>query len=108
MSMPIACSLSGPERRERQQTVIAELRSHIRRVTERSDGYALDLAVGDEAIAAAITFIELERRCCPFLRFALTIDANEPLVELALTGGPGARDFLSPWLAPHIAATSGG
>ena len=55
MSIPVACSLSEPERRERRQTVIAELRHHIRQVTERADGYALDLAPSDEAIVAATT-----------------------------------------------------
>jgi hypothetical protein len=99
MSIPIACSLSEPELRERRSTVIAELRSHVRQVTERADGYALDLAPSDEAIVAATTFIRLERRCCPFLRFTLTSEPGEAGVVLALTGGPGVRDFLSSWLA---------
>ena len=99
MSIPIACRLSEPELRERQATVIAELRGHVRQVTERADGLALDLAPTDEAIVAATTFIRLERRCCPFLRFTLTSEPGEARVVLALTGGPGVRDFLSPWLA---------
>ena len=65
----------------------------------RADGYALDLAPSDEAIVAATTFIQLERRCCPFLRFTLTSEPGEASVELTLTGGPGVRHFLSPWLA---------
>jgi hypothetical protein len=99
MSIPIACRLSEPELRARQATVIAELRGHVRHVTERADGLALDLAPTDEAIVAATTFIRLERRCCPFLRFTLTSEPGEARVVLALTGGPGVRDFLSSWLA---------
>ena len=102
MSIPVACSLSGPELRERQRTVIAELRGHVRQVTEHEDGYALDLSPSDEAIAAATAFIRLERRCCPFLRFTLTIEPGDAHVVLTLTGGPGVRDFLSPWRALRV------
>ena len=102
MSIPVACSLSGSELRERQRTVIAELRGHVRHVTEREDGYALDLTPSDEAIAAASTFIRLERRCCPFLRFALTIEPGDAHVVLTLTGDPGVRDFLSSWRALRV------
>jgi hypothetical protein len=108
MSIPIACSLSESELRERQRTVIDELRSHVRQVIERPDGYALDLTPTDEAIVAATTFIRLERRCCPFLRFTLTIEPGDAQVVLALTGDPGVRDFLAPWGALPVAAPSGG
>jgi hypothetical protein len=99
VTIPIACSLTGPERRERARTVLATLRAHTRHVTERSDGYALELTTTDEAIAAATALIQLERRCCPFLRFTLTVEPAGGAVELALTGAPGAREFLSTWLA---------
>jgi hypothetical protein len=98
--VPIACTLSGPELRERERTVLAELRAHTRRVSERPDGYALALATSDEALAAAAAVIRLERRCCPFLRFTLTVEPGDGVVELALTGGPGVRELLSTWLAP--------
>ena len=94
-NVPIACSLSAPELRERRRTVLAELRAHVQRVRELPDGYALDLATSDDALAAATTMIRLERRCCPFLRFTLTVEPADAAIEVALTGGPGAREFLS-------------
>lgn len=102
--IPIACTLAGPELRERERTVLAELRAHTRRVSERPDGYALSLAASDEALAAAAAVIRLERRCCAFLRFTLTVEAGDGRVELALTGAPGVREFLSTWLAPDDTA----
>ena len=98
--LPIACSLSGPERRERKATTLAALRAHVRQIEARPDGYALELAMSDEAIADATALIQLERRCCPFLRFALTVEPGDDVVRLSLTGRPGTREFLSAWLEP--------
>ena len=99
--IPIACTLSGPEMRERERTVLAGLRAHTRAIREQPDGYVLDLETSDDALAAAAKMIALERRCCPFLRFTLTVEPGEAAIELALTGAPGTREFLSSWLAAH-------
>jgi hypothetical protein len=96
---PIACTLSEPELREREQTVLAAFRTHVRSVVARADGYALELAPSDEAIAAAATLIRVERRCCRFVRFALTVEPDGGRVELILTGPAGTREFLAAWLA---------
>ena len=66
----------------------------------RDDGYALELTPSDDAIAAAMALIQVERRCCPFLRFTLTIEPGETAVELTLTGGDGVREFLAAALRP--------
>jgi hypothetical protein len=104
MTLPIACSLSEPELRERERTLLATLRGYTTRVTERPDGYTLELTPSDDAIAAATAVIQVERRCCAFLRFTLTVEPGGQAVELALTGGPGVREFLAPWLAPDAGA----
>ena len=101
MTLPIACTLSEPELRKREQTLLATLRTHTRRVIERPDGYTLELIPSDDAIAAASAVIQAERRCCAFLRFTLTVEPGGEAIELALTGGAGVREFLAPWLAPH-------
>jgi hypothetical protein len=98
--LPIACTLSEPERRERASTTLAALRAHVRHIAARPDGYELELAMSDEALADATALIQLERRCCPFLRFALTVEPGGDLVQLALTGPPGTRELLSEWLEP--------
>jgi hypothetical protein len=102
--IPIACTLPEAELRERERTVLAALGAQVRKVEARPDGYALELAATDEAVAAATTFIQLERRCCQFLRFELTIDAATGPVRLTLTGPQGARDFLATWLESAVAS----
>jgi hypothetical protein len=103
--IPVACTLSSSDLRERERTVLAALRAHVRKVDAGPAGYALHLAATDEAIAAAMALIQVERRCCPFLRFDLSVEPGEGPVRLALTGPPGTREFLATWLEPAAAGT---
>jgi hypothetical protein len=101
--VPIACTLSGPEMRVREETVLKTFASHVCKVEERSDGYTVELATTDEAVAAAMALIQVERLCCQFLRFDLTVEAGAGPVRLALSGPPGTREFLATWLKPRAA-----
>ncbi len=98
--IPVACKLSGPEMREREMTVLAAFAAHVIRVEERPDGYDVVVAASDEAMTDAAALIAVERRCCPFLRFALAIEPGAETATLSLTGPTGTREFLSRWVAP--------
>jgi len=39
--------------------------------------------------------IEIERQCCRFLRFEITVEPGEHSIWLEFTGPPGAREFLA-------------
>ena len=92
--LPIACSLTGPELRERRETVLAAVRSRVREVREIESGMALRFDPEGNVLSALAELIELERQCCPFLQFALRVlPANGPL-WLELTGPGGTREFL--------------
>jgi hypothetical protein len=101
--IPIACSLSEPELRERRATVLAAFDAHVRKVESRFDGYVIELEPTDEAIAAATAVIVAEGACCPFLRFELTVDVPAKRTQLVLSGPPGTREFLATWLEPRAA-----
>jgi hypothetical protein len=62
-------------------------------ITETADGYALALASDRDMLAAVADWIALERLCCPFLRFDLTIDGAGPM-RLSLGGPAGVKDLL--------------
>lgn len=96
--VPIACTLTGPELREREETVLKAFGAHVRRVEARPDGYLVEIAPTDDAIAAATAVIQVERLCCAFLRFDLTVDAPMGRAYLTLSGPPGTRELLEPWL----------
>ena len=43
---------------------------------ELSDGYVFRFRFGESMLEDLAKIIELERQCCPFLNFRLTIDAG--------------------------------
>jgi hypothetical protein len=92
--LPVACALTAPELRERRATVLAAIRGRVREVRELPSGLALRFDPGAEILADLATMIELERRCCPFLRFDLQVLPASGPVWLELTGPEGTRDFL--------------
>lgn len=47
-----------------------------------------------EALSAVGLFIDRERRCCPFLRFALEVEPAAGPMWLRLTGPDGVVEFL--------------
>lgn len=91
--------------RERERTVLAAFASHVLEIEERPDGCVVTIASTDEALAAASEMIAVERRCCPFLTFALTAEPGGGPVRLSLTGPSGTREFLAPWVAAWSART---
>ena len=57
-----------------------------------SDGYAIRFL--PDALEAVARFVENERRCCPFLAFALTLDPDCGPLWLRMTGPTGTRAVL--------------
>jgi hypothetical protein len=104
--IPIACTLSEPELRERETTVLKSFGAQIRHVEALPDGYSIEVAANEKGLAAAVALIQAERLCCPFLRFDLTVEAGRGPVRLALTGAPGVKEFLATWLEPRVNRTS--
>jgi len=58
----------------------------VQETRETADGFAFRLADDPPLFAAAAEWIPLERRCCPFMSFALRWDANDRAPWLALSG----------------------
>jgi hypothetical protein len=103
---PLACRLDAfsPAQRARHQKLTALLERALVGVRELPDGYelALDLSrlpadtKGDPVCVVEIAeWVDLEARCCPFLDFGIAVRGKGVgSVALALTGGPGVKDFL--------------
>ena len=93
--LPIACTLSSPELQQRRRTVLQKVRRAVLEVIEVEGGYAYCFPSEGEWLQELAAMIDLERQCCPFLRFRLTVEANGSPMWLELTGPEGTKDFLT-------------
>jgi len=93
--VPIACDLNAltPEERERRRMVLGAVARTIIGRSELANGFELTFDATRLDLAALGEWIALERRCCPFLHFRLGIEPAGR-TTLALTGGPGVKEFL--------------
>lgn len=93
-NIPVACTLSDPERREREAILIAQFRSTVISITELADGYAFQLSSGKDSLTLVSELMIAERECCPFLTFQLTAEPNTGTLTLRVTGPDGSKEFL--------------
>lgn len=93
-SLPIACTLTAPELQARRSTVLQRVRQAVVAVKELEDGYAYTFPSANEWLSEVAGLIDLERQCCPFLRFRLTVEENGGSLLLEMTGPEGTKDFL--------------
>ena len=61
-------------------------------IRELADGFVFELAADE--YDAVCRFVAKERLCCPFLTFVVTARADEPQVELRISGPSGAKQFI--------------
>ncbi len=94
-ALPLACVPGAIPARERAGhfALLARLFGESARSRERlSDGYRYTF--DSDALDDLTAFAANERRCCPFLRFALEIAPSEGPIVLQLTGPAGVHEFL--------------
>ena len=93
---PLACDMSAiaPDQREEHLATSRELFSHVVAIHELTNGYAFELRDAPEVIVKAAQFISLEKLCCPFLQFAVEVEAEGGPIWLRLTGREGVKEFV--------------
>jgi hypothetical protein len=93
--LPIICDLNAltPEERKRRQKVLGAVARMTIGRAELADGFELSFDAPRVDLAALAEWIALERRCCRFLHFRMEIGPGDK-ATLALTGGPGVKEFL--------------
>jgi hypothetical protein len=106
-SLPIACNLSSAELQERRRTVLERLRDALVEVKELANGYSYSFPSEGNRFKELADMIELERQCCPFLQFRVTVAAGHGPLTLEITGPEGTKDFLLStfeWGKKHVQA----
>jgi hypothetical protein len=107
----LACRLDAltEAQRERHRKLTALIERSVAGARELPDGYELSLdfsrlprdSHGDPVCVVEIAeWVDLESRCCPFLDFAIGLRSAGERTTLALTGGPGVKEFLKTEFPP--------
>ncbi|HWZ33793.1 MAG TPA: hypothetical protein VNX18_20780 [Bryobacteraceae bacterium] len=95
MELPIACTLTESEMRERRQAMLNSLRGTALDVTSLPLGYAYRFEPTSEALAHLSHLVDLERQCCPFLTFKIVVEAGNQSICLEVTGPPEAKAVIA-------------
>src|SRR5688500_4543060 len=94
MDLPILCTLTESELRERRQTVLDTVREAAIDVVPVPEGYAYRFSARSEVLSHLSRLVDLERQCCRFLTFKIVVEAGEQPIRLEITGPPEARPMI--------------
>ena len=89
--LPMACSLTSAELREREATLLAQFRAAIVKTEEIRDGYAFRIPGDGDSFRQVAELIVAERECCPFLVFEVSALPNMGPVTVRVSGPAGTR-----------------
>lgn len=99
--IPVACNpqvLSSEEWAAHQATTAALFAQAVEPPQELADGYAFRFPAA--AFSGVATFIDGERRCCPFFAFTVEVPPADDVLTLRITGSSEAKAVLAANLAP--------
>ena len=85
MELPVACTLSEAELRERRQSLLTFIRRSAVDVQPISNGYVYEFQASSDVFQQLCSLVDLERQCCPFLTFKIAIEPQQP-IRLEITG----------------------
>ncbi len=92
--IPIACSLTAAELQERRENVLSNLAASLIDSQELPDGFRFRFSIDDSILQNLITVINLERKCCPFLNFKLSLETGKDFASFDLTRRQGAKEAI--------------
>ena len=90
MDLPIVCTLTGAELKERRRTILDSIRETAIDARPTPDGYSYRFKPTSDVLARLCTLVDLERQCCQFLTFKIVVEPQQP-INLEVTGPPEAR-----------------
>jgi hypothetical protein len=91
-----ACNLKAltPDQRTAHGALTHQLLGAVIERREISSGFELRLDSRKISIVGLATWVDAERRCCPFLGLAIEKEPDDGALWLRLTGPEGVKDFL--------------
>jgi len=95
--LPIACDPTPitPDQRERWlEIIVPQVYKAVQEIQELPNGYAWRLPSDPEMLMLVAEELNIERLCCPFVRYTLEIEPNRGPFWLRMTGREGVKEFL--------------
>jgi hypothetical protein len=93
---PLACNLRAFSTTERAdwRKRLGQLKLSVSAVRELSEGYSFQIDPHRTSFLEVAQWIDLERKCCPFLVFELALD-DAGTIQLNLRGREGVKQFIA-------------
>ena len=92
--LPIVCTLTESELRERHRSVLDAIRRKAIEVEAIADGYSYRFTPSPEILGQLTQLIELERQCCQFLTFKVIV-APQHAITLEVSGPTPAKAIIA-------------
>ena len=94
LQIPIMCTLTANDLQARKLTLQTDFFTGVQNVEPTEVGYRLAFPATAVWLEKITQFINVERECCAFLSFDLTIPAQAETLNLHIYGGEGIKSFL--------------
>ena len=86
-------ALSAEQRKKHSESTV-RLFSTVKNLQEETNGYAFQLPSDSTTFQEVSEWIDLERKCCPFMDFSLTIGDEKKPLTLRISGAGQVKEFL--------------
>lgn len=93
--------------------IVPKLYSQVREIHELPNGWQWRLPSTPEVLALVAQDLNMERLCCPFVRYTFEIEPYHGPFFLRMTGEPGVKEFLrmafetANYFSPQVARAAG-
>lgn len=92
--IPVVCSLTDAELRERREKYLDKMADSLISSEDLDNGTRFHFRIGDSTLSDLAEIINLERECCSFLSFKISIEASSKLVSLDMTGTSETKEII--------------
>jgi hypothetical protein len=96
-NQPITCvpNAVAPDQQEYWvKEIVQKLYKAVQEIQELPNGWAWRLPSTPEILLLVAEDLNMERLCCPFVKYELEIEPNRGPFWLRMTGGEGVKEFL--------------
>lgn len=93
--LPIACTLSAEDLRQRRANLLPGLMARAVATEPLDNGLRFCFDASSALLTELLQVVDAERQCCRFLRFEITVAPGLGPISLTVTGPRGTAAFLS-------------